>query len=99
MCSTLTMKVQDSGAALRRFCDSWSRQCPVMMFDDGAAVIDFGSGFQLHMEPAPSSLTVTLLCEHGAQACYEPKTLRCERATLPPEFSLSRIPLVAVAML
>ena len=99
MCSTLTMKVQDPGVALRRFCESWARQCPVMMFDDGAAVIDFGSGLQVHMEPALSSLTVTLLCEHGAKACFEPKTSRCQRTTLPPEFSLSRIPLVAVAML
>lgn len=89
MCLSLMMKAQAPEVTLRRFFDYWSTTFPVLVFDDGVGVVDFGGGLAVHLEAGPAELKVTRLCEECRSAGLEPASCPSVRAMRETPRSLS----------
>ncbi len=65
-------------ATLRRFCEHYWAEYPVVLFDDGEASLDFGVEGGVHLKAHPTYLTVNLAVG-AAQADEAEASLAMER--------------------
>lgn len=65
--SSSTLKTHDGYEHLLRFCNLYSPKFPVIVFHDGAGIVDFGEDQKVYLSTTMTSLEITLCANQDPQ--------------------------------